>query len=64
MLWGNNAYKKEDLITNSKHYVIKTSHPSPLSARHSFFGSKQFSKMNKILKDWNHQPIDWQINNE
>lgn len=64
VLWGNNAFKKEELITNSNHYIIKTSHPSPLSARHSFFGSKQFSMMNTILEEWKLPQINWQIEND
>lgn len=61
VLWGNNAIKKEVLITNPKHLIIKTSHPSPLSARHSFFGSKQFSKINSFLLENKIDPIDFTI---
>jgi len=50
ILWGNNAIKKSDLITNPNHLIITTSHPSPLSARHSFFGSKIFTKTNDFLE--------------
>jgi uracil-DNA glycosylase len=64
VLWGNNAIKKEIYLTNSKHYIIKTSHPSPLSARHSFFGSKQFSEINNVLEKWGKDPINWQIKND
>jgi len=49
VLWGNNAINKRELITNSNHLIISSSHPSPLSARHSFFGSKVFSKTNDFL---------------
>lgn len=61
ILWGNNAIKKEELITNSKHYIIKSVHPSPLSASRGFFGSKPFSKTNKFLESIGKNPIDWQI---
>lgn len=64
VLWGNNAIKKETLLTNPNHYIIKTSHPSPLSARHSFFGSNQFSEINNVLKKWNKEPIDYTIKND
>ena len=63
ILWGNNALKKADLITNPKHFVIKSAHPSPLSASKGFFGSKPFSKTNDFLKSVGKNPIDWQIEN-
>lgn len=63
ILWGNNAISKEKLITNPDHYILKSVHPSPLSASRGFFGCKHFSKCNEILKDHNKTPIDWQINN-
>ena len=61
ILWGNFAKSKKSLITNSKHYVIESSHPSPFSARYGFFGSKPFSKTNKFLRDNNIKEIDWKI---
>jgi uracil-DNA glycosylase len=63
ILWGNNAISKEKLITNNVHYIIKSVHPSPLSASRGFFGSKPFSKTNKFLQSIGEQPIDWQIKN-
>ncbi|NFO05625.1 uracil-DNA glycosylase [Clostridium botulinum] len=63
ILWGNNAIRKEELITNPKHHIIKSVHPSPLSASRGFFGSKPFSKTNEFLKNDNELPIDWQIEN-
>lgn len=60
MLWGNCAKTKEALITNPNHYILKTVHPSPLSASRGFFGCKHFSKANEILGD---KKIDWQIEN-
>lgn len=62
VLWGNNAMAKSDLITNPKHKIIKSSHPSPLSARHSFFGSMVFSRINRFLKDTNQGEIDFTLN--
>ena len=55
------ARSKKVLITNPKHYVIESAHPSPLSAYRGFFGSKPFSKTNNFLIKNNIQPIDWQI---
>jgi uracil-DNA glycosylase len=60
MLWGNCAKTKEQLITNKNHYILKTVHPSPLSATRGFFGCKHFSKANEILGN---KKIDWQIEN-
>ena len=59
VLWGNQAYEYEKMITNPKHGIIKSAHPSPLSAYRGFFGSKPFSKINKFLKDNNLNEIDW-----
>lgn len=61
ILWGNYAKQKEALIDQSKHFVIKSAHPSPFSAYNGFFGSKPFSKTNEILKKQGKQEIDWQI---
>ena len=63
ILWGNNAIKKKSLITNPKHLVITSVHPSPLSASRGFFGSKPFSKTNDFLNSIGKSPIDWQIEN-
>lgn len=63
ILWGNNAISKEKLITNEWHYIIKSVHPSPLSAFRGFFGSKPFSKTNNFLTSIGKEPIDWQIEN-
>lgn len=63
VLWGNYAISKESLITNEWHYIIKSVHPSPLSASRGFFGSKPFSKTNDFLKSIGKEPIDWQIEN-
>lgn len=63
ILWGKNAQSKTKLITNSKHYIIESVHPSPLSANRGFFGSKPFSKTNEFLKSIGKTEIDWQIEN-
>ncbi|MGL4450972.1 MAG: uracil-DNA glycosylase [Sarcina sp.] len=63
ILWGNNAISKEKFITNPKHLIIKSVHPSPLSASRGFFGSKPFSKTNEFLKETGQEPINWQIEN-
>jgi uracil-DNA glycosylase len=61
VLWGNFARQKRHLITNEKHLVIESSHPSPLSAYNGFFGSRPFSKVNNFLIENNLDPIDWRI---
>ena len=63
LLWGNNAIKKKNLITNKKHLILTSVHPSPLSASRGFFGSKPFSKINNFLISVNKKAIDWQIEN-
>lgn len=61
ILWGSNAQSKTKIITNPWHYIIKSPHPSPLSAHRGFFGSKPFSKTNDFLVSIDQKPIDWQI---
>jgi uracil-DNA glycosylase len=63
LLWGSHAQKKAELITNRKHLLIRSPHPSPLSAHRGFFGSKPFSRANQFLRAANLQEIDWQIPN-
>lgn len=63
LMWGSCAKQKEALITNPNHYILKTVHPSPLSAYRGFFGCKHFSKANKIIVENGEEPIDWQIEN-
>ena len=62
ILWGGNARSKKLLIDRSKHFIIESAHPSPLSAYNGFFGSKPFSKTNKFLKEIGASPIDWDLN--
>lgn len=59
VLWGNAARSKKVLIDQNKHYIIESAHPSPLSASRGFFGSKPFSRINKILCDNNEKEIEW-----
>ncbi len=61
LLWGNWAQKKASFITNPKHKILMSAHPSPLSAYHGFFGSKPFSKTNEYLKEMGRTPINWKI---
>ena len=61
VLWGNPSIKKQELITNKNHLILTSSHPSPLSARHSFFGSKVFTKINQFLKEKNIEEIDFTL---
>ena len=59
ILWGNYAIKKIKNINLSKHFILKSAHPSPLSSYRGFFGCQHFSKTNKILKTLNKKPIEW-----
>lgn len=61
ILWGNYAIAKEKLIDSSKHLILKTVHPSPLSASRGFFGCNHFSKTNEYLINKGINPIDWRI---
>ena len=61
ILWGSFARSKKFYITNSKHLIIESTHPSPFSARNGFFGSKPFSRTNEFLKKNNIKQIDWQL---
>jgi len=61
ILWGAHAQKKMKFIDQNKHFVIKSPHPSPLSAHRGFFGSKPFSKTNEHLVEKNLQPINWEL---
>lgn len=61
ILWGAYAQSKKILIDPSKHLIIATPHPSPLSAHRGFFGSKPFSKSNDYLRKNKNEEIDWRI---
>lgn len=59
ILWGKHAQTKAGMIDDSKHHIILSPHPSPLSAHSGFFGSKPFSRTNKYLESHNLEPIIW-----
>ena len=59
ILWGAYARKKKSLIDASKHLIIESAHPSPLSAYRGFFGSRPFSRANAYLKEMGRESIDW-----
>lgn len=61
ILWGAPAQRKEKMLHNPNHLILKAPHPSPLSAYRGFFGSKPFSQTNEFLKAHGVEPIDWQI---
>ena len=61
ILWGKPAQSKKKMLTNPAHLIIESPHPSPLSARREFFGSKPFSKTNEFLQSNGVEPVDWQI---
>lgn len=59
ILWGNYAISKSDYIDQNKHLILKSVHPSPLSASRGFFGNRQFSTANKYLVEWGKDTIKW-----
>lgn len=61
LLWGSNARRKKELITNPKHLILESAHPSPLSAYRGFFGSRPFSRINEFLQKNGRSPINWRI---
>jgi uracil-DNA glycosylase len=61
ILWGSHAQAKKKLIDTERHAILESAHPSPLSAKNGFFGSKPFSSANRILQSWGQQEIDWCI---
>jgi uracil-DNA glycosylase len=61
VLWGSYAQKKGVIIDKDKHLVLRSPHPSPLSAYRGFFGSKPFSKINQFLQQQGLREIDWQV---
>lgn len=63
ILWGNPARRKKIMITNPRHLIIESAHPSPLSASGGFFGSRPFSRVNDFLESVGETPINWQIPN-
>ena len=61
LLWGKFAQEKQALIDETKHFVLKAAHPSPLSAHAGFFGCRHFSKTNELLIKQGIEPIDWKL---
>ncbi len=61
VLWGNSARRKRAKIDTTRHIVIESAHPSPLSAHNGFFGSKPFSRANAALVAAGREPIDWNL---
>ena len=63
VLWGSYARSKKALIDSSRHKIIESPHPSPLSAYRGFFGSKVFSRINSYLEEVGKKPIDFNLEN-
>jgi uracil-DNA glycosylase len=61
VLWGAYAQKKRSLIDTSRHVIVQSAHPSPLSARNGFFGSRPFSAINSALREANKPEINWPL---
>lgn len=61
MLWGKFAREKKNLIDTSKHCILESAHPSPLSAHAGFFGCRHFSKANQYLVSSGIDPVDWKL---
>lgn len=61
LLWGSYAHKKGKIIDPNKHTVLKSVHPSPLSAHRGFFGNRHFSQANQYLEQQGKAPIDWRV---
>ncbi len=61
MLWGSYAQKKAAFVEETKHRVLKSVHPSPLSAHRGFLGCRHFSQANAFLEDKGLEPIDWKL---
>ncbi len=61
ILWGNSARRKRELIDTSRHTIIESAHPSPLSAHNGFLGSRPFSRANAALIAAGREPIDWDL---
>jgi len=59
VLWGAYAQRKGAFLEGTRHFVLKSPHPSPLSAYRGFFGSRPFSRINAALERWGQPPIDW-----
>lgn len=61
LLWGKAAQEKEEMLSNSKHLILKAAHPSPFSANRGFFGCGHFKEVNRFLEENGEEEIDWKI---
>jgi uracil-DNA glycosylase len=61
ILWGASARRKRTLVDHSRHVVLESAHPSPLSASSGFFGSRPFSRANVALVEAGREPVDWRL---
>jgi uracil-DNA glycosylase len=61
LLWGASARRKRDLVDTTRHVVLESPHPSPLSASSGFFGSRPFSRANAALAEAGREPVDWRL---
>lgn len=61
LLWGNPARAKRKLVDRTRHPVVESAHPSPLSAHRGFLGSRPFSRANALLLAAGHEPVDWSL---
>ena len=61
ILWGSSARKKRALVDTTRHAIIESAHPSPLSAHNGFFGSRPFSRANAALVEAGREPVDWRL---
>jgi uracil-DNA glycosylase len=62
LLWGRYAQQKESMIDSSKHVILQSGHPSPMSANKGlWFGNRHFSKTNEILRNWGKEEINWRV---
>ncbi len=61
ILWGRFAQEKQILIDETKHFILKAAHPSPLSADRGFYGCRHFSKANELLVKNGIEPVDWTL---
>lgn len=59
LLWGGPAQRKAQWITNARHLILSSAHPSPLSAHRGFFGCRHFSKANEFLRQSGRRPVQW-----
>jgi uracil-DNA glycosylase len=61
LLWGRYAQQKGRIVDTTRHHVLTTAHPSPLSASNGFFGCRHFSQANALLEAAGREPVDWAL---